>query len=336
MIIPYYWAEGRVQQQHLGKQITVRRFGWSHHSDADAQTMADQRAQQALERIVSGEQLARREPKSAYNGADGVPIREEIISEHGDTVVTRNAYGARCLNTPNVFFADIDFESESPASSSHTFSIFSAVWLGTMALAWVLGWLSWPVAVGLLMLALVITAFIASVLGKRKQAAAAAAPVVLSAPEAAAKLRVQTFLDTHPSWGFRLYRTPAGLRLMATHQTLLPHDPEVALALQALGADPVYSAMCLKQNCFRARLTAKPWRIGVHSHMRPSPGVWPVAPERLQERQIWVQAYEKTAASYAACSYVETLGHPTVHFEVAAVMALHDAQCQATSGLQIA
>ena len=336
MIIPYYWAEGRVQQQHLGKQITVRRFGWSNHSDADAQTMADQRAQQALERIVSGEQLARREPKSAYNGADGVPIREEIISEHGDTVVTRNAYGARCLNTPNVFFADIDFESESPASSSHTFSIFSAVWLGTMALAWVLGWLSWPVALGLFMLALVITTFMASALNKRKQVTMAAAPVVLSAPEQAAKVRVQDFLDTHPGWGFRLYRTPAGLRLMATHQTLLPHDPEVALALQALGADPLYTAMCLKQNCFRARLTAKPWRIGVHRHMRPSPGVWPVAPERLQERQTWVLAYEKAAASFAACRYVETLGHPSVHFEVADVMALHDDQCQATSSLQIA
>jgi hypothetical protein len=65
MIIPYYWAEGRVQQQHLGKQVTVRRFGWSNHSDADAQIMADQRAQQALERIISGEQLERREPKTA-------------------------------------------------------------------------------------------------------------------------------------------------------------------------------------------------------------------------------------------------------------------------------
>jgi hypothetical protein len=205
-----------------------------------------------------------------------------------------------------------------------------------MALAWALGWLSWPVAVGLFMLALVITAFISSALTKRSQAAAATAPVVLSAPEQTAKIKVQAFLDTHPGWGFRLYRTPAGLRLMATHQTLLPHDPEVALALQALGADPVYTAMCLKQNCFRARLTAKPWRIGVHTHMRPSPGVWPVAPDRLQQRQVWVQAYEKAAASFAACRYVETLGHPTVDFEVAAVMALHDEQCQATSGLQIA
>ncbi|MEQ1893799.1 MAG: hypothetical protein ABL998_14750, partial [Planctomycetota bacterium] len=34
--------------------------------------------------------------------AEGVPIREEIVSEHDAAVITRNGYGARCLNTPNV------------------------------------------------------------------------------------------------------------------------------------------------------------------------------------------------------------------------------------------
>jgi hypothetical protein len=133
-----------------------------------------------------------------------------------------------------------------------------------------------------------------------------------------------------------LYRTPAGLRLMATHQTMLPQDPDVALTLKALGTDPIYTAMCLRQQCFRARLTAKPWRIGVHEHMLPRPGVWPVAPQRLAQRAAWVQAYEQAAASFAACRYVQTLGQPTVHFEVAAVQALHDAQCQADSDLEIA
>jgi hypothetical protein len=37
-----------------------------------------------------------------YNGAAGVPIREEIVGRHGETVITRNSYGARCLNMPNV------------------------------------------------------------------------------------------------------------------------------------------------------------------------------------------------------------------------------------------
>jgi hypothetical protein len=335
MIVPHYWAEGRVQQRHLGKQITVRRFGWSDVGELDAQTMADERAQQAMQRIVSGEKLERHEPKTPYNGAEGVPIREEIISEHGDAVITRNAYGARCLNTPNVFFADIDFEPPR-LPSGYTGPIFCTLWLGTMAVAWALGLLTALMAVALFFAVGVLAVFIASAISKRKQAAAAAAPLPHNSPEAAAKARVQAFLDTHPHWGFRLYRTPAGLRLIATHQTMLPQDPEVALAFAALGTDPIYTAMCLRQQCFRARLTAKPWRIGVHDHMRPRPGVWPVAPQRLAERAAWVQAYEAAAASFAACRYVETLGQPTVHFEVAAVQALHDAQCQADSGLEIA
>jgi hypothetical protein len=192
MIVPHYWAEGRVQQRHLGKQITVRRFGWSNVGEFDAQTMANERAQQAMQRIISGEQLARREPKTPYNGADGVPIREEIISEHGDTVITRNAYGALCLNTPNVFFADIDFEPPG-LPSGYTGPIFCTLWLGAMAVAWALGLLTWPIAVVLLLASGGLAVFIASAISKRKQAAAAAAQLPSDSPEALAKARVKHF-----------------------------------------------------------------------------------------------------------------------------------------------
>lgn len=110
MIVPQYWAEARQQHRAAGKQITVRRFGWSDASEAEAQVHAEQRAGEALSQILAGVTLARREWKRPYNGSEGVPIREEIVSRHGNAVVTRNGYGARCLNTPDVFFADIDFD----------------------------------------------------------------------------------------------------------------------------------------------------------------------------------------------------------------------------------
>ena len=78
----------------------VRRFGWSDNSQDAAQVNADERAQEALQRLLSGEKLPRREPKVPYNGGEGVPIREEIVSRHGETIITRNSYEARCLNTP--------------------------------------------------------------------------------------------------------------------------------------------------------------------------------------------------------------------------------------------
>src|SRR5450432_2742742 len=150
MIVPQFWAEGRVQDRQRGKQVTVRRFGWSDSSQEEAQASADARAQDALQRLLAGEVLPRREPKTAYNGADGVPIREEILSRHGETIVTRNSYGARCLNTPNVFFADIDFEEKTQVGLTQLICLLG---LGAAAFA---AWLTKSKVVGGIVAGLVI------------------------------------------------------------------------------------------------------------------------------------------------------------------------------------
>jgi hypothetical protein len=126
------------------------------------------------------------------------------------------------------------------------------------------------------------------------------------------------------------------MRVLAMHRTFDPAEPAVAECFNALGADPLYVAMCLNQKCFRARVSAKPWRIGVAGHIRPRPGVWPVAPERLPERTAWVQAYEAVAKGFAACKLIGTAGHGAVDSAVAPVQALHDDLCQATSALPAA
>ena len=108
MIVPDHWAEARRQHRSAAQRFTVRRFGWSTTSPADAERMAEARADEALQGLIAGQALARREPKVAYNGATGTPIREEVLARHGEHVITRNAYGARCLNTAKVLFADIE------------------------------------------------------------------------------------------------------------------------------------------------------------------------------------------------------------------------------------
>src|SRR3954462_14928611 len=142
MIVPQYWGEARVRGRAKGRQVTVRRWGWSDESADLAQAHADVRAKDALERILGGEDLPRRETRVAYNGADGVPIREEIVSRHGDAVVTRNAYGARCLNTPNVLFADVDFPTDYP------FPVGCVILLVLLGLAAAVGWWASSVAAG--------------------------------------------------------------------------------------------------------------------------------------------------------------------------------------------
>lgn len=318
MIIPEYWAEGRVQERRKGRQITIRRFGWSDTSQAEAQTNADARAEEALQRMLSGERLARREPKIPYNGAEGVPIREEILSRHGETIITRNSYGARCLNTPTTLFADIDFQ-DIPTSRT-TLAVIGFLLLFAAGA----GWLAHSKALGIA-LALV------AIIGGRT--------LVLSLHRAMqkknggefqmARSRIDAFIRQHPTWNLRLYRTPAGLRILVTHRPFSPQDPEVVDLFQKLRTDPLYVKMCLNQQCFRARVSPKPWRIGIQAHIKPRPGTWPVSEEQLPKRNAWVANYEASAKDYSACTYLTSVGSGVIHPAIQPVQELHDDLCRA-------
>lgn len=325
MLVPKFWAEGRVQERTAKKQVTVRRFGWSDESQANAQAMADARAHEALVRLLRGDRLARRELKRAYNGSEGVPIREEIVASYGETVLTRNSYGAVCLNTPNVLFADIDF-SDAPSGglirSVAMFLVIVAIAVGFIAHSWRVGF------VGVLV-ALVACYPIASGLHRLFVS-------MSGGPEEQAKARIRGFLRQHPEWNLRLYRTPAGLRVMATHATLDPGEAVVAECFRVLGVDPIYARMCMRQQCFRARVSPKPWRIGISQHMRPRPGVWPVDPARAPERNRWIEEYERAAGNYASCRFIEAMGSGAVSPAVADVQRIHDELCQSSSNQPIA
>ncbi len=333
MIVPNYWAEARAQYRRKGRQITIRRFGWSDASQEDAQQNAQARADNALSRAVSGERLPQRDPKVPYNGGSGVPIREEVVARHGETVITRNSYGARCLNTPDVLFADIDFPEGASWRMIRVTGLLLfaaavvAVYpmattgtdLGTLALTGVL----------CVLLALFLALPIANIVHRMVVAAK-------GGPEAIARANVMRFMDTRPDWLVHVYRTPAGLRLLATHRLFDPLEAEVAECFQALGTDPVYVAMCRNQHCFRARLSAKPWRIGIAEHLKPRPGVWPISRERLPDRRAWLERYDRLAAGFAACRFIETIGSGVSDPAARSVQELHDELCQAHSKLPIA
>jgi len=326
MIVPQFWAEGRLHRRVGGRSVTVRRFGWSDQDQAAAQAHADARAQDAMERIAAGESLERRERKVGYNGAHGLPIREEIVERHGDAVVTRNSYGARCLNTPDVLFVDVDF-AEAPAGGP-MLAVPGAAGIGAALAGWATR--SWVFALAAAALVLALGVWRVRVEKARRDAAP-------REPLQAARARIDRFIAQRPDWHLRLYVTPAGLRALAMHRTFSPADPAVADAFQALGADPVYVRMCTHQNCFRARVSAKPWRIGIGEHLRPRPGVWPVAPEQLPQRRGWVARYEDRAAGFAACRFVGAVGATgSATFETRAVQALHDQLCRADSTLPLA
>lgn len=108
MIIPRYWADAKMAITMGGKTQTYRRFGWSNDSEANAELSARKRVEDACVRAKAGERVRRVDHKVAYNGAEGLPIREEVIKTFDDSVLSRNSYGSLCLNTPDVVFADVD------------------------------------------------------------------------------------------------------------------------------------------------------------------------------------------------------------------------------------
>lgn len=318
MIVPDFWAEARRQQRTARSQVTVRRFGWSTVSQADAQAMAESRAEEALEQILTGRKLARRERKVPYNGSDGLPIREEVLSRHGDEVISRNSYGAHCLNSPRALFADVDFQVGegwglpflllAPLAAA---SLGAGLWFRS---AWVAGLLFLACVPLALLIAEAIRSYALRASGRLEQSA---------------RQRIVAFLAANPTWNLRLYRTPAGYRLLATHQLFDARSDEVRRFFSALRVDPVYIRMCTNQNCFRARLTAKPWRIGIPDNMRPRPGVWPVRPESMAARTAWISRYEAKSEEFAACRYVESLGSGKVDYQIRPVIELHDRESRA-------
>ena len=318
MNIPDFWAEALGLYRLGAKQITVRRLGWSNESQNAALLMAQARVNEALAQLSRGEKPALRERQSAYNGAVGMPIREEVLSRHAEEVITRNGYGAHCLNSPRALFADIDFEHISTGRKS------GVLFLIVLLLGSVLGFFllqEWWLRAAVV----IISVYLADkISGKYDDSLRSKLPD----PVESAKDNLSLFLKQYSQWSVRLYRTPNGLRLLATHQTFQPDCPQVQDFFAHIGADPIYVQMCLRQNCFRARLTAKPWRIGIETRMNQRRG-WPIEPAQREFHQQWVRDYEQRAQQFAACHFIESMGAGVIDPNLAPIVDLHDRESQA-------
>lgn len=133
--------------------------------------------------------------------------------------------------------------------------------------------------------------------------------------------RIAQWASSNPSHSFRMYRTQQGLRLLFTDKLYDPISKETMEILQGLNSDPMYIKLTQKQECFRARLTAKPWRCGCS---RP-PNAYPrdnAEAERIFQQ--WESQYTNLASKFRACEFLKAFGTVADIRALKAIINAHD------------
>ena len=125
----------------------------------------------------------------------------------------------------------------------------------------------------------------------------------------------------HSGFSARCYETPAGFRLLVTHKGYDPKSAESKEILQSFGADPLFTRLCERQACYRARLTAKPWRLEIDS----APSCWPVPDELIASHTKWLQSYARACVGTGACRFLKSIGTSSqVCDEAQVIVKVHD------------
>lgn len=120
----------------------------------------------------------------------------------------------------------------------------------------------------------------------------------------------------YQEYGFRLYETYQGARVIVLGKDFDARDHETGRMMSEFHCDRLYMTLCQKQRCFRARLTPKPHRM----KMRRYKVQFPRAGED-PEFQQWLADYERESRSYNVCKFVEQMG---MRHSVSDVVLLHD------------
>ena len=267
-------------------------FGWSFQSRAEASELAKSRARDLAARIAAG---AIRDAKQHYYTDRPVrePILKEFRDEHGNVSALLTRNSYGTLVLNTARALFIDVDFPPPPK---------------------------PKPTGLMKV-------IAGLFGTREPEPTGPADPL---PEILA--RADTWARAHAPWQWRIYRTKAGVRLLATHGPCDISSSVVQQAFDALGADPLYRKLCEVQQCYRARLTPKPWRCDYWS----PPHRWPYSnvDQELAYR-AWEDDYVDCCKEWATCELVSA-GTDAIHPQLVELVSFHDAATRVGSGLPLA
>jgi hypothetical protein len=341
MELPQHWVTADGFSPHLGSSGgTLTVWGWSSESEADAARVAAQRLAEALERVAREGGLP---PGHGYYPR--VPLREPVLEEVEAAsgallgVITRNRMGCEVLCTDLLFIADVDVPELEAATPRRATSTSEGTGISAGIGAAIESTLSPRVGKGA-------AGFLRRLLsgdpaptptapgraGEAEPTPAAARPGETSVAESLACEPVWEFARRHPELGVRVYRTAAGLRVIATGAAAPPSSDRARALLTELGSDPLYVELCATHDSYRARLTPKPFRVGGQASTVP----WPFADDAARTRhEEWVAEYDARAAGHAVCRLISASGAEPGPDEQRLV-ALHDQRCRVGERLPLA
>ena len=151
--------------------------------------------------------------------------------------------------------------------------------------------------------------------------------------------RVAEFAQANPNYDLIVYETFAGLRIAIASHEFDALDAHADQILSDLGGDPLYQKLCKHQNCFRARLTPKPWRCGL---LKPD-NRFPFTDELQAEAMAkWQKSYELKSHHFKVCNKIQRFGQgqtqldPNVYLAIEKVLRVHDAYVLGTNELPLA
>lgn len=133
--------------------------------------------------------------------------------------------------------------------------------------------------------------------------------------------RFVEFQRRHPRLQLRVYETRAGFRLAVGNRLFEPTGEQTRELLRELDSDELYIRLCRSQQCFRARLTPKPWRCGHKGPPNPFPRE---DAEQAARFARWLQSYRDKAAGYRVCRLSQELGDGPALAAAEPVLRLHD------------
>lgn len=133
-------------------------------------------------------------------------------------------------------------------------------------------------------------------------------------------------LGEFPELAFRIYQTAAGYRVVLLNQLLPPDHFLIQSLFDTIGCDPLYRKLCATQECYRARLTPKPWRIELSAVEQSFPRQ---TPEAQRAFEAWLQSYERQSKDFAVCRWLQDTGARVDFGDLPAatrhILSIHDA-----------